>query len=991
MAKEYSIVANIVAKTEQFTKGLNAAKDQANSFAKGFSDKTKAIGDGMNKVGKNMSTYVTAPLAGLGAAAVATFTSFDDSMRKVEATMGTKLGKTTQEVEKNTKSLRDEAKRLGSTTAFSASQAAQGMEKLALAGWDTNQILNATGPMLNLASAGAMDLDTAADIVTDTMSAFGMSADHAGKATDIFAKVSSSSNTDVTQLGEAMKYAGSSANAAGMDLEQTAAILGKLADAGIKGSSGGTVLNAMLRDVKKNAEEGAIAIGKTSVAVYDSNGNMRDMTSILSDIESSTAGMTGAQKDAALSAIFQDEAMRGVNIALEAGTDSIVELEEALRNSDGTAQQMAEHMEGGIGGAFRSLKSSAEGLAISIGETLAPYIQKAAEFFSDLNLKLTNMDSGMKNAIIIVGLIAAGIGPLLMVLGTMISSVGAVAGAFAAISAPVALAIAALVGIVAYFATVGIKSDELKTKISSAFEFIKGAIALLRGDDTEASDIFAKLGLSPAQIEDIIGSVNRVKEAFTVFKGVIEALFMAIAGDGEGANNLLHKLGFSPEQIAMFMTAVENVKGFITTLQQVALAAFNGIRTAVTEVFAFILPYVQPILEAIVTFISEKLGMITTFWNENGTQIKTAVDNLFNGIMAVIQFIMPAAELLIKTVWTNIKGAIDGALNLIMGLIKTFSSLFTGDWKGLWEGIKQTLSGAVELVWNVLNLLFYGKIIKLVKSLATGALNLIKTMGTNIVSSFKSLASNAGSAVSSLVSNVVKFFTNLFNKAKSIYSNIRSTGETAFNSLKNTVSSVASGIYNSVKNHFTNMYNTAKGKMDSILTKGRTIFDSLKSAITTPIETAKSTFMNTVDAIKNAFNFTWKLPKLKLPSVSVSMNKNSWGIPIPKFNISWFKKGGIFDQASLVGLAEAGKEAILPIEDKNAMRPFSAQVAQQLSELLPYGQRNPASDETGEALVMNNTFNFTVSGNGKMTNKEAKEISNFVSKNIINSIKKRGK
>ncbi|EOW9529899.1 phage tail tape measure protein [Bacillus cytotoxicus] len=390
----------------------------------------KEMGEKLSGVGTTMSTRVTAPIVAAGTAATAVFSNFDDGMRKVQATMGNKLGKTTKEVEQNMKALTDEAKRLGSTTAFSASDAAAGMEKLALAGWDTNQIMAATEPMLNLASAAAMDLGTAADIVSDTMSAYGMNANEAQKATDIFAKTMSSTNTDVVMLGEAMKYVGANAKASNMDLVQTNAILGTLANAGIKGSSAGTALSAMLRDVKKNAKDGAIAIGETKVAVYDANGNMRDMTSILVDVEKATKKMNGAQRDAALSAVFGEEAIRGVNTVLQAGTKSVKDLEKELRNSEGTSKSMKETMEGGLGGAFRSLKSAVEGLAIAFGDALAPVIKSMAEKLTGLTQWFTSLDDSTKKYIVTAAAIAAAIGPVLIILGSLASSIGKIISLF---------------------------------------------------------------------------------------------------------------------------------------------------------------------------------------------------------------------------------------------------------------------------------------------------------------------------------------------------------------------------------------------------------------------------------------------------------------------------------------------------------------------------------------------------------------------------------
>lgn len=170
-------------------------------------------------------------------------------------------------------------------------------------------------PSLKLAGAAGMDLALTTDIVTDTMSMFGMKANEATKMTDMLAYAQANSNTDVQQLGEALKYCGASANAMGYDLADTTALLGTFADQGLKGSSAGTTLNAMFRDMKKNSEDGAIAIGKKNVAIVDANGNYRDMTDILADVEIATEGMTQAERDMALSSIWGTEALKGVNMA----------------------------------------------------------------------------------------------------------------------------------------------------------------------------------------------------------------------------------------------------------------------------------------------------------------------------------------------------------------------------------------------------------------------------------------------------------------------------------------------------------------------------------------------------------------------------------------------------------------------------------------------------------------------------------------------------
>lgn len=436
----------------------------------------------LSSIGKDLSLKVTTPIVGVGTAAVYTLTQFDDSMSKVSAISGA-TGDDLQRME-------NLAKQLGATTAHSASAAAEAMSYLALAGWDTNQILAATPDMLSLASAAAIDLAAAADIVSDTMSMFQMNAEEAGRAADIFAKAQSKSNTNVLQLGEAMKYAGASANAAGMDLEQTTAILGILANNGLKGSIAGTTFNSMLRDMKKSAEDGNISIGDMSIALYDAQGNMRDLGTILGEIELATKGMTTAQRDAALGAVFQVEALKGVNIMLGSGMEAYKELEYQLYNSTGAAKDAANIMEDNLGGALREMKSAIEAAMIALGEGLEPIIKTVAEAITKLALWFSNLSEEQKTTIIIVGSVVAAIGPLLTVLATVISTITtlmpiitAVGGAFAAVGAgPIALIVAVIGALIAIgvklwqnWDIIKVKASELGTSLKETFQIACGA------------------------------------------------------------------------------------------------------------------------------------------------------------------------------------------------------------------------------------------------------------------------------------------------------------------------------------------------------------------------------------------------------------------------------------------------------------------------------------------------------------------------------------
>ena len=278
-------------------------------------------------------------------------------------------------------------------------------------------------PTLKLAGAAGMDLARTSDIVTDTLSMFGLKAQDATKMTDMLAYAQANSNTSVEQLGEALKYCGASANAMGYDIADTSALLGVLADSGLKGSIAGTTLNSMFRDMKKSAKGGAIEIGKTKVAIVDTNGKYRDMADILADVEKATKGMTQAQKDQALSSIWGTDAMKGVNIAMNTGTERLKSLEEGIRSSDGAAKQMYDTMQNNLKGSIDNMKSALEGAGISIGNILMPAIKGLVDGITNLLTWFNNLDEGTQRVIVAIGATVAVIGPLLLAFGTILTMI----------------------------------------------------------------------------------------------------------------------------------------------------------------------------------------------------------------------------------------------------------------------------------------------------------------------------------------------------------------------------------------------------------------------------------------------------------------------------------------------------------------------------------------------------------------------------------------
>lgn len=330
--------------------------------------------------------------------------------------------------------MEDTARQYGATTVFSASEAAEALKYMSLAGWDAQQSTDALGGVLNLAAASSMGLGEASDMVTDYLSAFGMEANKSTYFADMLAYAQSNSNTTAAQLGEAYKNSAANMHAAGQDVETTTSLLEAMANQGRKGSEAGTTLGAMMRDITAKMDDGAIKIGETSIAVQDASGNFRDMTDILTEVGEATEGMGSAQRAAALSSVFTDDSIKGVNMVLAEGMDKVAGYEEALRSATGASEDMAETMNDNLSGDMANMNSAYEEMQLQAFEAMEGPLREGAQWItSDIIPTLTSWVPDAFETL------ASGISKVGNALSPMIKTVlqnpKAVASAFASIGA----------------------------------------------------------------------------------------------------------------------------------------------------------------------------------------------------------------------------------------------------------------------------------------------------------------------------------------------------------------------------------------------------------------------------------------------------------------------------------------------------------------------------------------------------------------------------
>ena len=431
------VVAYLTLDTSKFESGIATGRSLIKTLSSDSATAAKkalAIGDALASTGKIMTLGLTAPIVGLGFAAVKSFTTFDDAMRQVSATMDATAAET--------KTMTDAAEQVGLTTQYSATQAATALNVLAAAGYDAEKAVGAMPVALKLATAGNMDLDSATSMLVDSMSALGLGVEDMNSFVDQLAKGASVSNANIQQLGEAILTVGGTAKM----LKGGTVELGILANNGLKGAEGGTMLRNIINQLVAPEENAAKAMKKYGLTVFDAQGNMRSLNDIMLDLGKIMDGWSDEKRANLLSTIFNVRDLKAAE-ALLSGSGSLFEqFSGEIEQSDGYAQKYADTLSGGLSGSMDKLKAAIEGLGIAFGQDLAPKVQDIANWVTNLTRGWAAMDEGMRSTILTVAGVAAAVGPALIVLGKLVTGVTAVT---TALSGPAGWITLGVVGVTA--------------------------------------------------------------------------------------------------------------------------------------------------------------------------------------------------------------------------------------------------------------------------------------------------------------------------------------------------------------------------------------------------------------------------------------------------------------------------------------------------------------------------------------------------------------
>lgn len=677
-----TIMAYMDLDMSSFNSAIDMAGEQLSGFASGgVAGALGSIGAAAETAGRALTLGVTAPLMTAAGAAIQTGMQFDASMSNVYGLMSS-LNLSQAQMD----ALRDTAREMGATTKFSASEAADAMGYMALAGWDDAQVIAGIPGVLNLAAAANMDLAKASDIVTDTMTPFGMAAERAGEAADVFAYAQANSNTTVEALGEAMKYAAPTADAFGMTLQDTAAAMGVLANAGIKGSQGGTTLNAMLRDMKNNAKNGAIAIGKTKVALTNADGSYRSYAAIIRDIDKATSSMTASQRDAALGAIFGDESLKGILATLKQGPDALDAMTEGMYACGGAAEDMAATMGDNLKGDLAILESGAQDMAIALSDWLMPAARGVVQGITDMIGKFNALDDGTKNTIFRIGAMAAAAGPLLLNGGKVLTLLSGVNPLVVGLGAAAALAYThsdALQGMVA-------KLGDGVTAFGAALESGAGFTAAFSAGLTAAFGEEAA-GKVLGAIDGIKTAISAVGDVLTTVTDAVGTFFGALL-DGEGLKQ-------------SWDNAAAAISGYDwTALGTSILSGVTGALDAAGEWLKNI-------------FTAGWTAAKGVNWGELGTSIHDGIQSILDTAGGWLKSLFEAGKTAASeiswadigtAIWNGVTGVLDMAGSFLSGLfgLGKDSAIANVDWSAIGTAIWNGVTGVLDAAGSWLSSLF---------------------------------------------------------------------------------------------------------------------------------------------------------------------------------------------------------------------------------------------------------------------------------------------
>lgn len=669
-----SAVGYLLLDTSNFKKGLTTASQDMQTFfdkSTKAGDKMTALSSAMGKVGSTLTKTVTLPLVGLGTLSVKTAATFESAMSQVQATMGLTADSTSElngQTVNTMDSLSSLAKQMGAETKFSATEAAEAINNMAMAGYDVNEIYGALPEVLNLASAGALDLDYATQLAANGLNVMGYGTDRLSELSNKLAVTASSAYGSVSDFGEGLLVAGGAAKSANLDFTDIFTALGILGDAGISAAEGGTKLRNVILSLYAPTDTAAEELNTLGIQTQDANGNVRDFQDVLKDLSGALDGLSESDRLNAINTIFNKADIAGVNALLSNCTDRWDELSSTIDNAGDAAGQMSDTQLNNLNGQLTILKSGLEGLGIAFGEALLPLVKDVTAFIQSIVTWLNSLNDEQVQTISRILEIAAAVGPLLLIgskvvaglnsIATLVTNFAPLITTFGSTVAGLAAPILAVIAVIA----------ALKLAWDTNFGGMRDTLTEFIDTVTDRVTVIAEF----------------LQTIFTAFMGVLtniwQSNWMNIRLIFEDVWNVIE---------TVFGSVIEVITNVLSLFLNVITGNWSGAWENIKSIFSAV-------------------------WDAIGSLLNLALDLILNAFVVVIPKLFMAAT----NAWNSIKDAFSQVWDAIMswfgeaindpvGTVESIAgALFDAGasiFNSLWDGLKSIWEGIVSWVEDCVN------------------------------------------------------------------------------------------------------------------------------------------------------------------------------------------------------------------------------------------------------------------------------------------------